>query len=83
MFDFVMTLPDIPISLREHFEQSPDMLGGKLRLRGTRVSVEQILELLEAGVPPQEIVQSFPSVTPDAVAAVERLAAHCALALVS
>jgi len=82
MFIVVMKLIDIPPSLRDYFEQTPDVLGGKLRLRGTRVSIEQVLELLEAGVTPEEIVQSFPSVTPNAIAAVERLAAHCALAVV-
>jgi uncharacterized protein (DUF433 family) len=78
----VMNLRDIPTPLRDYFEQTPDVLGGKLRLRGTRVSIEQILELLESGVMPEEIVRSFPSVTLSAVAAVERLAAHCALAVV-
>lgn len=77
-----MNLIDIPTSLRDHFEQSPEVLGGKLRLRGTRVSLEQVLELLEAGVTPEEIVQSFPSVTLTTIAAVERLAAHCALSMV-
>lgn len=79
MFIDVMNLIDIPASLRDYFEQTPDVLGGKLRLRDTRVSIEQILELLEAGVTPEEIVQSFPSVTLNAIAAVERLSAHCAL----
>jgi uncharacterized protein (DUF433 family) len=78
----VMNLKDIPVPLRDYFKQTPDVLGGKLRLRGTRVSIEQILELLESGVTPEEIVRSFPSVTLSAVAAVERLAAHCALAVV-
>ncbi len=77
-----MNLIDIPASLRDYFEQTPYVLSGKLRLRGTRVSIEQILELLETGVTPEEIVQSFPSVTLNAVSAVERLAAHCALAVV-
>jgi len=72
--------PDqVPSSLREFFDQTPDVLSGKLRLRGTRVSVEQILELIEAGVTPVEIVRSYPSVTVEAVQAVERLAAHYAL----
>jgi len=75
-----MKIEEIPLSLREHFDQTPDVLGGKLRLRGTRVSVEQILELIEAGVTPAEIVRSFPSVTEEAIRAVEQLAAHCALA---
>jgi uncharacterized protein (DUF433 family) len=63
MFDAVMELNDIPFSLRNYFEQIPYVLGGKLRLRGTRVSIEQVFELLEAGFTPEEIVQSFPSVT--------------------
>jgi uncharacterized protein (DUF433 family) len=39
------------------------LLGGKLSVRGTRVSVEQVLELLEAGGTLPEIVQSFPSLS--------------------
>jgi uncharacterized protein (DUF433 family) len=77
----VMNLQEIPLWLRNHFDQTPDVLGGKLRLRGTRVSVEQVLELLEAGVAPAEIVQSFPSLSERDVIAVERLAAHCALTM--
>jgi uncharacterized protein (DUF433 family) len=56
------------------------VLNGKLRVRGARVSVGQILELPEAGVTQAEIVQSFPSISESDVAAVERLAAHYALA---
>ena len=76
-----MNLSDIPASLQSSFEQTPEVLGGKLRVRGTRVSVEQVLELLEAGVPPAEIIKSFPSLDLSSVIAVERLAAHCALAM--
>ena len=76
-----MNVDDLPPSLRDHFEQTAEVLGDKLRIRGTRISVEQVLELLEAGVMPAEIVQSFPSLTEQDVAAVERLAAHCALAM--
>jgi uncharacterized protein (DUF433 family) len=82
MFIAVMNLSDIPTPMRDYFEQTSDVLGGKIRLRGTRVSIEQILELLEAGVTPEEIVQSFPSATSGAIAAVEPLAAHFALAVV-
>lgn len=71
-----MNQPAIPPLLRNHFEQTPDVPGGKLRALGTRVSVEQILELLEAGVTPAEIVQSLPSLNEQDVAAVERLAVH-------
>lgn len=77
-----MNLLDIPISLRSHFEQTPDALNGKLRVAGTRVSVEQILELLEIGVTPAEIIQSFPSLTEQDVAAVGQLAVHFTLAAI-
>jgi uncharacterized protein (DUF433 family) len=76
-----MNLTDIPASLRDFFEQTPGILGGKLRVRGSRVSVEQVFELLEAGLAPAEIVRSFPSIDVPAVKAVERLAAHCGLAM--
>lgn len=76
-----MTLGEIPSVLRDHFEQTAEVLQGKLRVRGSRVSVEQILELLEAGVAPADIIQSFPSVPLSAVTAVERLAAHFTLTM--
>ncbi len=76
-----MNLDDVPVGVRKFFEQTPEVLQDKLRIRGSRVSVEQVLELLEAGVAPADIVQSLPSLNLDAVAAVERLAAHCALTM--
>lgn len=76
-----MNLGDIPDHLRDSFEQTPEVLGGKLCVRETRISVEQVLELLEAGVAPADIIRSFPSLSLPSVAAVDRLAAHCALAM--
>ncbi|MGH9845608.1 MAG: DUF433 domain-containing protein [Blastocatellia bacterium] len=77
----LMKLQDIPSTVRHHFDQTPDIFGGKLRIRGTRISVEQVLELLEAGVGPKEIVQSFPSLTEQDITAIERLAAYFALTM--
>ncbi|MBV9147688.1 MAG: DUF433 domain-containing protein [Acidobacteria bacterium] len=74
-----MTLSDIPGGLQEWFEQTPDVLQGKLRIRGSRISVEQVLELLESGVSPSQIVESFPTINLPAISAVERLAASCGL----
>ena len=76
-----MNLSNIPQNFRDWFEQTPDVLGGKLRVRGTRISVEQVLESLEAGVLPADIIKSFPSLDLPSVIAVERLAAHCFLAM--
>ena len=75
----MMSLTDIPAALQVHFEQTPDVLGGKLRVRGTRISVEQVLELLEAGCSVEEITKSFPSLKRSDISAVERLAAHYTL----
>lgn len=80
-FCVTMRLHNIPTSLQQHFEQTSEVLSGKLRIRGTRVSLEQVLELLEAGVTPSEIVQSFSSLSEQDVAAVERLAAYFALTM--
>lgn len=76
-----MNLQDIPSSLRNYFEQTPEVLGGKLHVRGTRISLEQVLELVETGAQPAEIVQSFPSLTEQDVVTVKQLAAHSALSL--
>ncbi len=67
--------------MRDHFEQTSDVPGWKLRVRGKRVLLEQVLELLKAGVTPAEIIQSFPSLIGQDVALVERLAAHRSLAV--
>jgi uncharacterized protein (DUF433 family) len=44
-------------------ESSPDVLGGKPRIRGTRISVEFLLELLAGGASRKEILEAFPQVT--------------------
>jgi uncharacterized protein (DUF433 family) len=37
----------------------PELLGGKLAIRGTRLSVSLILECLAAGMTPEDINDSF------------------------
>lgn len=40
--------------------QDPDILGGKPIIKGTRMSVESILELLASGVEIEEILKDYP-----------------------
>jgi uncharacterized protein (DUF433 family) len=47
----------------------PDILGGKPCVRGTRLSVEFILELIAAGASAGQIVEAYPQLTPDDVEA--------------
>lgn len=40
--------------------QNPDILGGKPIIKGTRMSVESILELLSSGMEINEILKEYP-----------------------
>jgi uncharacterized protein (DUF433 family) len=46
-----------------HVEQTPSICGGKPRIAGTRIRVQDIVCWTEEGRSPDEIVSSFPHVT--------------------
>ena len=54
----------------------PELLGGKPCIRGTRISVEFILELLASGATPTQILDKYPQVTGDGLTAALRYAAQ-------
>ncbi|CAH2031768.1 DUF433 domain-containing protein [Trichlorobacter ammonificans] len=54
----------------------PAILGGKPIIRGTRISVDFILELYAAGVSREEILADYPHLTPEALSACLTYAAH-------
>ncbi len=43
----------------------PDVLSGALVFRGTRVPVDALIENLEAGLPLDEFLENFPTVSRD------------------
>ena len=53
---------------------NPKILGGKPIVRGTRISVEFILELLASGVGEDEIVVDYPHLTQEDIYACLRYA---------
>jgi uncharacterized protein (DUF433 family) len=53
-----------------------NILGGKPIIKGTRISVEFILELLASGVSEDEILQDYPHLTRDDIHACLEYAAH-------
>jgi len=55
---------------QEFIHSDPAVLAGKPVIRGTRLSVEFILELLAKGWPQEQILQNYPSLTPEALMAV-------------
>ncbi len=55
---------------------NPKILGGKPIIRGTRLSVEFILELLASGMTKSEILEDYPHITEEDIYAVLQYAAH-------
>ena len=54
---------------RDHINSDPDVLGGKPVVRGTRISVELILEYFEDGASVADIVAAYPQITSEGVRA--------------
>ena len=54
---------------------NPQILGGKPCVRGTRLSVEFLLELAASGATQEQILAQYPHLTPDGLAAAFRYAA--------
>jgi len=48
---------------RKHIHSDTDILGGKPVVRGTRISVELILEFLAEGAPISEILEAYDHLT--------------------
>ncbi|MEM1116297.1 MAG: DUF433 domain-containing protein [Bacteroidota bacterium] len=63
---------------RDHITVDPDVCHGKACVRGTRVPVSVVLDNLAAGVSAEEITESYPSVSPEAVRAALAYAADLA-----
>ncbi len=54
---------------RDHITIDPNVCHGQACIAGTRVMVSVILDNLAAGLTAEEIVESYPSVSLDAVTA--------------
>ena len=54
----------------------PQILGGKPCVRGTRLSVEFVLELAASGATQEQILAQYPQLTPEGLAAVFHYAAE-------
>ncbi|MBC8152351.1 MAG: DUF433 domain-containing protein [Bacteroidetes bacterium] len=60
-----------------HIESIPGILGGKPCIKGTRISVELILETIASGASIADILREFPRLTQEAV----QEAIHYAIAI--
>ncbi len=61
---------------RDHIVSDPEILVGKPVVKGTRLSVELVLDRLADGWTAQDLFQSYPRLTPDALQAVFAFAAE-------
>ena len=63
---------------QDHISVDPNICHGQACIAGTRVMVTVILDNLAAGLTVEEIVESYPSVSADAVKATLHYAAELA-----
>jgi uncharacterized protein (DUF433 family) len=53
----------------DHIERVPEVMLGKPVFKGTRITVEFVLEKLANGAKADELIQSFPALTKDHIQA--------------
>lgn len=63
---------------QDYINVNPEICHGKACIKGTRVMVSVILDNLAAGVSQDEILQSYPTLNPEAVQAAISYAAELA-----
>jgi len=57
------------VVINKYIVADPEICHGKPTFKGTRVMVWQILEMLEHGDTTKEIIEAFPSLTPQHIKA--------------
>lgn len=62
---------------RQYIHSDPKILLGKPTVKGTRLSVEFILGLFANGWTVQQVLDNYPTLTPEAVQAVFVFVAEC------
>jgi uncharacterized protein (DUF433 family) len=72
----VPTEPQEEPGMEQWIVTRPDVLGGKPCIRGTRLSVQHLLELLASGASREEVLSAFPQVTAEGLNAALDYAAH-------
>jgi len=60
---------------REHVDRDPKTIGGKPKIRGTRISVELILSRLGEGWSYEQLLEAYPHLTVQHIHACQAFAA--------
>ena len=64
------------VDWRDHIHSDPEILSGKPVVKGTRLSVDFLLDLLANGWSEDQILESYPNLTGDSLRAVYAFAAQ-------
>ena len=67
---------------REHIHSDPAILAGKPVVRGTRLAVDFLLDLFASGWTHEQVLESYPQLTPEALRAVLAFTAENAAEIV-
>ncbi len=62
---------------RLYIHSDPEILLGKPIVKGTRLAVDFILDLFAAGWTEEQVLENYPTLTPEALQAVFAFAAEC------
>ena len=65
------------MSWHEYIHGDPSVLAGKPVIRGARLSVEFLLDLLSEGWTGQQLLDNYPQLSPEALRALFAFAAEC------
>ncbi len=60
-----------------YIHSDPQILLGKPVIKGTRLAVDFLLNLLAIGWTEQQILENYPTLTPEALRAIYAFAAEC------
>ena len=69
---------DSQAALLARITSDPETLHGKSRIKGTRIPVYMIVQLVAAGESTQTILEDYPSLTPEDIKAALQYAARLA-----
>ena len=61
----------------EYIHADPEILPGKPVVKGTRLAVDFILRLFAVGWTEQQVLENYPTLSPEALRAVFAFAAEC------
>jgi uncharacterized protein (DUF433 family) len=74
---YLINLLSCSMNWQDHIVSDKNILIGKPTIKGTRISVELILELLEQGWTEQMILASYPNLTENSIKAVFSYLRNC------